>query len=442
MKKIFYTVAFCGAIWMVSCEKDKQLPPEENVERLLPPIENGDIDDGSEDDPDVPKDYLHSAVFLSAEDVDTDGSGLDLATGQVFRGTNVHNYIHAIDLLYLDFGNATNGNIALPESRELSVNVYGEDIQYGWRYKNEGELYLLENVQPRDVAWFNGAKSAARISAVVDSMITVLSANPDNQKQRYRDVQKDQMLIFKSATRNIASVIYVSHRGTAGNGSQCRLVIKTDATQLQEVPPVTGGLLNAGGNYYADKIEMTFDRGRDVAIIYNFRDKKVYTLYRDEYLSGYPEGIVDDYSSINLIFNLLGTTHRFTTPRSSVVETYHNLLFQHFRPGGVIRPDLANVPSYIRVSSLGIYTGDYLFENIRRNHKALSKYYEDVVAGGTTGQAGHSWNNQNDTHVFTMRNSADGTYGLFKLSENVDKAATGQGDCKVVFEVKYFDSLD
>ncbi len=445
MKKIFYITALFGATWMasmmLSCDKDKQLPPEDTVERVLPPIEDGDEGTGGEN-PNDPKDYVHAVAFMTAEDIDMGGSGVNLATGEVYRGTDAHNYSHAVDMLYLDFGNATNSNIALPESRELSVNAYGEDIQYGWRHKNAGVLYRLEDVQPRDVEWFNGAKSAARISAVVDSMITVLSADPEDGQQRYRDVKGDEIFIFKSTTRNISSIIYVKQQLSTGTGSQCRLIIKSDATQLQEVDPVMGGLLNANGNYYADEIEVTFDRGRDVAIFYDFRNQKVYTRYRDEYLSGYPEGIVDDYSSIVLIFNLLGSNHRFTTPRSSVVETYHDLLFAHFRPGGVIRPDLADVRSFIRVSSLPIYTGDYMFENIRRNNKALQQYYENVLNAGVSGQSGHSWNNQTASHVFMTRNFTDGTYGVFKLSENIDKAPTGQGDCKIVLEVKYYNSLD
>ncbi len=248
MKKIFYIAALFGATWiagmMLSCDKDKQLPPEDIVERVLPPIEEGDDGNGGEN-PNDPKDYVHAVAFMTAEDADMRGSGIDLATGQVFRGPNAHNYLHAVDLLYLDYGNTTKGNIALPESKELSVNVYGEDVQYGWRHKNSGVLYRLEDVQPRDVAWFNGAKSAARITAVVDSMVSVLSADPNQQKQRHRNIQGDEIFIFKSTTRNISSIIYVSQQMTTGTGSQCRLIIKSDATQLQEVTLVTGGLLNA-----------------------------------------------------------------------------------------------------------------------------------------------------------------------------------------------------
>ena len=449
MKKIFYIAALCGIVCMTgvtgSCEKDKQLPPEENVERVLPPIE--DIDEG-EEDPDAEKDYFHAINFLQVENVDTDGSGIDLATGKVFRGMDVHNNIHAIDLLYLDFGNATSSNIALPESRELSVNAYGEDIQYGWRHKNAGVLYRLEDVQPRDVEWFNGAKSAVRISAVVDSMITVLSADPGNQKQRYRNVHKDQILIFKSIDRNIASLIYVNHRGITTSGSNLRLVIKTDATQLQEVPPVIGGLLNANGNFYADVMEASFPRDSKVALLFDFEKKKITNVYTEQDIDA-----IDDFSGLGMIFTFDANDarrHRILSPRSPSIATYdsgisaylttreNQLTADKSRPSNtyMYRVTVTNAQDRLNANP---------FDGVRLSNKSLKDYFDIFRTTPVVGEQGNAWNNnQAVNNIWIVRHTrSDGgdAYGAFRFV-SVDKAATGQGDGKVVFEVKYWNSLD
>ncbi|NGM90919.1 hypothetical protein G5B35_26810, partial [Parapusillimonas sp. SGNA-6] len=336
---------------------------------VLPPIEDGDDGTGGEN-PNDPKDYVHAVAFMTAEDADMRGSGIDLATGQVFRGPNAHNYLHAVDLLYLDYGNTTKGNIALPESKELSVNVYGEDVQYGWRHKNSGVLYRLEDVQPRDVAWFNGAKSAARITAVVDSVISVLSADPDQQKQRYRNVQGDEIFIFKSTTRNISSIIYVSQQMTTGTGSQCRLIIKSDATQLQEVAPVTGGLLNANGNYYADVLTATFNPATNAELFFDFMKKKVYTRTELEQL--------EDFSGIHLMFAYKSSnnSHYIYTPTSTWMYGGADNSASHYTPGDRTLYNYLNAPG-TKVSTMWFWRIDnrpspqystYTFEQSRLNN--------------------------------------------------------------------------
>ncbi|NGM60670.1 hypothetical protein G5B30_01950 [Sphingobacterium sp. SGG-5] len=437
MKKIFYLGALFGAVWTVgsilSCDKDKQLPPEDKVERVLPPIQ--DEDGGSEgENPDEPKDYVYAIAIMPAEDVDMGGSGVNLATGEVYRGTHAHNYPHAVDLLYLDYGNATKGNIALPESKELSVNVFGEDIQYGWRYKNLGVLYRLSDVQPRDVEWFNGAKSAARIRAVVDSMIAVLSVNPDDQKMRYRDVKGDEIFIFKSTTRNISSIIYVNQQIATSTGSQCRLVIKSDATQLQEVAPVTGGLLNANGNHDEDVINATFSTAANGELFFDFMKKEVYTRAELEDL--------EDLSGIHLMFAYKSSTnsHYIYTPTSSWMYGGSGNSSSHYTPGdrtlyNYLNASGTNISTmyFWRIDNFTspLYTNN-TFEQVRLNNPALYTYYYYW----NTGSWGSNGINPGVGLTYRIRNVTHGGSGAFKIL-NVNKTI---GEISV--GVKYWNSLD
>ncbi len=449
MKKIFYIATLFGAIgiagMMLSCDKDKQLPPEDTVERVLPPVEAGD--DGTDgENPNDPKDYVHAVAFMTAEDADMRGSGIDLASGQVFRGPDAHNYPHAVDLLYLDYGNTTKGNIALPESIDLSVNVYGEDVQYGWRHKNSGVLYCLEDVQPRDVAWFNGAKSAARISAVVDSMITVLSADPDNQKKRFRDVQKDRVFIFKSTTRNIASVIYVSQQMTTGTGSQCRLIIKSDATQLQEVAPVTGGLLNANGNYYADVIEITFESPASTHEEF-FLDLKEKKAYKQSELQN------SDYVRMNFILGRRSSNNQlylFTPTSGPGKSNYANTtLNAHL--------DVLSTSGYLSATWKSRRLDDHAsynannnnFENSRLNNEAIYDFYRSITNNGWSSHYTASVDARNLVgRVYSISNRPDtpaynqlaGRTDIFFGSLRVISYDSGTG--KVIIEVKSSNSLD
>ncbi|ERJ58639.1 hypothetical protein M472_07660 [Sphingobacterium paucimobilis HER1398] len=428
---------------MWSCDKEKQLPLDKDVKKEIAPIDLGEEDQG--EDVSTIRDYMYTKVFMTADAVDMGGSAMDLASGKVYRGTNMHNYAHAIDFLYMDYGNGTKGNIVLPASRELSVNILGEDVQYGWRHKNEGVLYRLDMVSSRDMEWFNSANSAERISILVDSMIHVLSTDPTHKKDRYRNIKTNEIYVFKSLTRGISSLIHVNQQINAGDGSQCRLEVKSDTSRLQAVTPISGGLINANGNYYADKMEITFQNLSSTHEEYyiDFKKKKFYTQ---------SELQAEDYANINFILGRRssnGELYLFT-PTSAPGKTNYNssTLSAHLT-------SLQNAGHFLTwksrlLSTHSSYnTKNNNFENTRLNNTSIYQFYASILNNGwashytvntdardLVGRV-YSVSNRPDSPAYNqLEGRTDLFFAVFKFVEY------DSGTGRVVIDVKSYNSLD
>lgn len=393
-----------------SCEKNLQLPPEEEEPERVKP--NPSNDEGEEDENENPEiDYLHEVRFMKAENVDNHGEGINLATGEVYSGEDIIGKFHEIDLIYLDYGNNTRGNLITPDAVDIAINEFGEDVLYGWPLKNRGNLYRLE-INDDLLDWFNNIGSSLDLKYGVDSLIN--SCNLTGENKRVKNLAKDQLLLFKSSDREISAAIYLSFDGSVGEeGSNSRLNIKTDTTNLKSISPATESELLNKDNHYSDTIAVDFNPQDTAVFIVDFRGKQM--------LSAGDLVNEENIKSSHLLFTYLPSgsgvgTHRLYSMHSSLIKDFSSSLADIINSNKSLLPEVRTLYRANGNSKLSIYQQN-TFEDLRNNNKALEVYFN--LLG--TGDNGHAWrNNPAEGTVFTVQDLSEKIYGAFKLIR-VDK---------------------
>lgn len=433
MKKNFKILGFLFLVTCCfsACEKDKQIPQAaKEIEKEDPIIGNNP----TVDPPDASvKDYLHVASFIQVSDFFTGGGAIDLATGNVYNQSNVVANLHNVDLVYLNYNNATDHNIALPTSKVLSVNEFGENVQYGWRLKNKGFLYRKTNLQSQDIEWFNNLKSASQIRNAVDSVVNAIGAS--NSIDRVKNVNKDQILFFKSLDRNVVSVVYVNSAIELTESSQMKFTIKSDASTLTTVSPTINSLKNAN-NYYADTLTFNFSTASNAEFFVDLKKKKIYTQSELD--------AMNDYSGVSILvlFNASTLRHYFMNAKASQIGTGgtslhygNNTLRDHL----LARSDTREIKMQILYFTGGANNvtnyNNAPFETARLNNKALHTYWTSVFVSG------HLWarENPNDNTVIRISDATgNNSWGVMKVV-SVNKTSP-LGEIKLA--VKYYNSLD
>lgn len=233
------------------------------------------------------------------------GGFIDTYNGSIYLSKEVNNNFNNIDLYYRYTANGGN-ELYTTDATECAYNRDLELMNYAWPYHNSGTLYLLKTPTTAQIQQFKAINNNEQLNSFFQQVQNELGGIA---QKRLINIAVNNIVLFKSTTKNTVSVLLVSSIAQSVQG-RFAFDIKTDVSHKNTIPKQATTLLNNGKP--ADTLELSVSAANTDENFIDLLNRKVYKV------ANLPNASMASIGLVHVFNNTVNPNrHSFYTPTSS-----------------------------------------------------------------------------------------------------------------------------